>query len=516
MNETENNPGTGAPERRQLKMPLNFLNMSGFILALIGVIGLMFLFFAGVFSKDSSSYVGIGYAVLFGFTIVGIVLFVVGHIRGKQRQNRGEVSSFSEHFLLTHPLMTLFIGSVITVSITLLLGIASYKGYHVTESVEFCGQTCHSVMKPEWTTYHESSHARVKCVECHIGGGADWYVKSKLSGLRQVFAVMANSYSRPIPTPIHDLRPARETCETCHWPKKFIGYRETVKTHFLSDEDNTPYKLRMLIKIGGEETMMMKGRGIHYHMLLASKVEYIARDEKRQNIAWVRIKRSDGSVSTFNQAEKPLTEEERKTLPVRVMDCMDCHNRPAHKFPSPMDSVNQAMESGVIPLDLPYIKKEAVKAIDTNYETTEEAVVGIANTLRDFYKENYPDIFEEHNGKVEVAINGVQEVYQKTIFPEMKTKWSAYPDNIGHRDWQGCFRCHTDQLQSDKGETIFTTCDKCHLILAQGENIQSGTVDFEKGLEFRHPIREGDDENEKMNEYTDCSDCHTGGAETYE
>jgi hypothetical protein len=351
----------------------------------------------------------------------------------------------------------------------------------------------------------------VRCAECHIGSGANWFVKSKISGIRQIWAVAVGSYSRPIPTPIHDLRPARETCEQCHWRRKFTGYKELVRSYYLSDEDNTRHQLRMLVKIGGEKTAFMKGSGIHYHMMIANKVEYIPVDESRQEIAWVRVSRGDGSVTEYNNQSNLLSEEEQQNGHVRTMDCMDCHNRPAHQFPTAMHSVNEALEEGTISLALPTIKLQAVQAIDGDYSSTEEAKVRIANKLRNFYREEYPETFEKKNADLGRSIKKVQEIYARTVFPEMQAKWSAYPNNIGHRDSPGCFRCHNDEMESASGETIFTDCSRCHLILAQGESIDEVNVNLQTGLAFEHP-----EDAEDIEEYTECVECHTGGAETYE
>ncbi|MBF0280188.1 MAG: NapC/NirT family cytochrome c [SAR324 cluster bacterium] len=513
--DSKSNPGEPNPaEWRKIAPPraiYNLWSLIGFFLALIGVMGELFFFVIELFSTETPSYQGIVYVIFLIAVVFGLLLFVVGYRREKKRRQSGKPPSFSGDILARYPVLSLMISMVLVAAVTLVFGIGSHTVYEVTESNSFCGETCHSVMHPEWTTYHSSSHARVDCVECHIGSGAGWYVKSKLSGLRQIYAVSAGIFPKPIPTPIHDLRPARETCEECHWPQKFIGFKESVRSYFLSDEENTPFKIRMLMKIGGEKSTFMKGSGIHYHMLLASKIEYIARDEERQEIAWVRVKRDDGSITEYNHVDDPLDEEAKKTMQVRTMDCMDCHNRPAHNFLAPMESVNNAMEQGAIPMDVPSIKLEAVKALDTDYESTPEAMIGIANSLRTFYEENHPELIEESPDKWKQTVSAVQDLYKNTIFPEMKAKWSAYPDNIGHRDWPGCFRCHTDQLASEDDESIFTTCNKCHLILAQGQEIEEVNVNFVEGLPFLHP-----GEEDPFEEFTDCSDCHTGGAEVYE
>jgi hypothetical protein len=480
---------------------------------------LVSLFFGGLFtalelaSGRGLSYAGILYVLCTGGLVVGFVLLPLGALIERARRGRGRQSLSEFRFDLRNPehrlrAVLLLTGAALVLT---LVPLGAYQSFEATESVEFCGELCHEVMDPEWVRYHDSPHARVSCVECHIGPGAGWFVRSKLSGLRQVWAVATNSFPRPIPTPIRDLRPARETCEECHWRRQFIGYKEIDRSYYLSDEDNPVQHLRMLIKIGGEKTTFMRGSGIHYHMLIAAKVEYIATDDQMQEIAWIRVARADGSITEFNRREDPLSDTQKATLQVRTMDCMDCHNRPSHQFPVPTELVNDALAEGSISLALPSIKVQAVRALDGGYATTEEAVTGIANSMREFYRKNYPEVSEKKGYELRSSIEKLQSIYGETIFPNMKADWSAHPDNIGHRDAPGCFRCHNDEMESAEGETVFTTCNKCHLILAQGERIEQVNVNLEEGLSFIHP-----EDFDTIEEYTECHECHTGGADLYE
>jgi len=501
----------GSPTRR----PRNWWILSGWILIALGLFGGGFLLVLET-ALHAAPYLGALYILFALVIVVGLHLLAVGLIQRRRAPHADRTDLATKiRFTLdlanrTH-LYTIASIAMTGLVVLALLGFGSYKSYRATESPSFCGQLCHEVMRPEWTTYQTSSHARVACVECHIGEGADWFVKSKVDGLRQVWAVTVNSFSRPIPTPIHNLRPARETCEECHWPQKFIGYKELIRAYTLSDEKNTSHRLRMLLKIGGEQTGFMKGSGIHYHMLISSKVEYLATDERRQDIRWVRVTRSDGSVTEFNDVDNPITDAERAAAEVRTMDCMDCHNRPAHQFKAPMNSVNMAIEQGAIPRSLPYIKVQAVAALRQKYSTEDEAMVGIANDLRNYYRESYPQLIADNNDDLAQAIQAVQAIYRGSIFPNMKADWSAYPDNIGHHYSRGCFRCHNDSMQSADGERIFTTCSSCHLILAQGESIDDVNVDFRTGLAFVHP-----EDGSTIDEYVSCVDCHTGGGGVYE
>jgi hypothetical protein len=193
------------------------------------------------------------------------------------------------------------------------------------------------------------------------------------------------------------------------------------------------------------------------------------------------------------------------------MECVDCHSRPAHPFVSPVASVNSALQAGVLSPKLPHIKVESVRALDGGYETTEEAMHGIASSLTDFYEENYPEALNGDRAELDASIAALQRIYRRTIFPEMRANWTTHPDNIGHRDSQGCFRCHNDEMENEEGEPIGTECSTCHVILAQGEDVAVARADFENGRAFDHP-----EDGDPFDEFTYCTDCHTGGIELYE
>lgn len=504
--------GQPAPQPSALS---NWLSQLGLVLVVIAVLGALGLVVAGAILPSPPVYMGLLFALPMLLIVAGVILYPVGYALEKRRRARGAAGlkapqividlSLTRHRTI---LLLLLMGGIVA---TLVFVIGSFATFQTMDSNEFCGQMCHSVMNPEYTAYQHTPHARVKCVECHIGSGVEWYVHAKFTGMRRLAAIVTGSFVRPIPTPISDMRPARETCEECHWSSRFVGYKEKVLTYFTKGEDNPEHKLRLLIKIGGSDSPFMKGFGIHYHMLGANKVEYIARDRQRQEIAWVKVSRADGSVTEYANEEFPLSTEERKAASVRRMECLDCHNRPAHNFKSPVDAVDEAMAAGTIPRNLPFIKVQAAKALDGKYETTAEATQGISESLTAYYKENYPDALTKKADALKKAIVNLQGIYKTSFFPEMKVKWSAYPNNIGHRDWPGCYRCHTSKMVSADGKQVFTDCTKCHLILAQGNSVnQSAPVNFTKGQVFVHPGF-----NEKIKEYTKCIDCHTGGADLY-
>jgi len=350
----------------------------------------------------------------------------------------------------------------------------TYSAVGYMDSVTFCGLTCHRVMAPEYTAYQNSPHARVECVKCHIGPGASWFVRSKLSGVGQVFAVALNTYPRPIPAPVENLRPARETCEACHWPQKYGGDRLRVVSHFAEDEANTHTKTVLMMHIGGGDG----GPGIHgFHVAQGIVVEYAPADEKRQVIPWVRYRDASGKVTEyFAEGVKP---EDVAKLPVRVMDCVDCHNRPTHVFELPERAVDQAMAAGDISPALPAIRKTAVEILKKSYGSREEAATAIPAALHRFYQERYP----QAAGKVQQISRSAQSIlaiYSRNIFPDMNVSWGTYPNNIGHTDFPGCFRCHDDLHASPDGRKISQDCSSCHNLLAMEE--ESPKILTELGL----------------------------------
>ncbi len=393
-------------------------------------------------------------------------------------------------------------------SIAILFGtmFGSYQAYESTESVAFCGTLCHTVMKPEYLTYQYSPHARVKCVDCHVGPGADWYVKSKLSGLYQVYAVLFDKYPHPITGPITSLRPAQVTCEQCHWPEYFFDAQQKHLIHFLPDEQNTRWDIDLLVKIGGGRPGTPQTGGIHWHMNIDNRVEYIATDKQRQQIPWVRMtNRSTGKVTEYMSTATPLSAQDKAAATVWTMDCIDCHNRPSHIFHSPQESVNRALAAGTIDPSLPFIRKTAVELLTATYVSTDDALQGIARGLRSFYQKEHPEVLGKQQPAIDAAASELQVIYQRTFFPYMKARWDEYPNNIGHLMFSGCFRCHDDQHQSADGRVIGRDCTTCHTITAQGKPGSMLYASEQPSLSFVHPEDIGD-----AWQSMPCNGCHSG------
>ncbi|MFC1526398.1 NapC/NirT family cytochrome c [Candidatus Latescibacterota bacterium] len=501
-------------QKRLPESVYNWTSVVGAILAVASLSIMVLLLLIDAMVQETTLYLGLLiFTVIPVFLIVGLILIAVGMLVERGRLSRGEDSHFGGeiHVDLRNPAHRNAAAIFVAGSTVLLIGtaIGSYNAYRQTESVEFCGTLCHAVMHPEYVAYQISAHARVPCAECHIGEGADWYVKSKLSGAYQVYATLVENYPKPIPTPVHNLRPARETCQHCHWPEQFFGGRQDVNYHFMGDEENTPYPITMMVNVGGGSEKLGGVEGIHWHVAESNRVEYVARDEERLEIARVRLTDGDGNTVEWNSADDPLSPEEMAASEARTMDCIDCHNRPSHNYRSPQRTVNQALASGWIDRALPYIKREAVTAMDRNYADTPAAMAGIDSHLRSFYEEEYPGIVVEQAAAIDTAVAVVQRQYRSSIFPEMKVSWRQYPDHIGHSEFIGCFRCHGSSLETADGEGISKDCSLCHTILSQGSGPGSELI-APSGLVFEHP-EDIDGEELEVN----CTECHEGGSEIY-
>jgi len=473
----------------------NWVSLAGVVVAIGSLFSFLLLFILDSAAHLSNPYLGIlTYLVAPGFLLAGLFLTFAGAAWYRHRL-KAAAALPALQIDLSRPRDRRTLGLFVAGSLGFLFlsAVGSYKTYQFTESVQFCGQSCHTVMKPELTTYLHGPHARVQCADCHIGPGATWFVRSKLSGTYQVYATLFNKYPRPITTPIKSLRPAQETCNECHWPAEFIGNLDRTLHYFLADQTNTPFSIRLLLKVGGGDPTHGPVGGIHWHMSISNKVEYIATDPARQKLPWVRLTDPLGVVTVFRD---PAFTNDLRRYEMRTMDCMDCHNRPAHRYARPADAVNLAMELGHIDRGLAFIKSNAVSALNRPYQTEIEARDGIAT----FLAERYPN-----DPRIRQTIPFVQQIYANNYFPEMKANWSLYPDNIGHRNWPGCFRCHDGKHRAEDGKATIKAddCNACHIILAQGAGDELLKLSAQ-GQPFKHP-------EDLYDPSFTCTDCHTGG-----
>ncbi len=492
------------------KLPSSFYNPITLVGAFIAVLNfglILFLIVLDALASENNPYLGIiTFIILPSFLVFGLLLIAYGIYRENKKIQSGEKKRILPTIDFNNPKHRLgfTIFSVGTVLLLLFTTFGSFKAYEYTETDEFCGTVCHKVMEPEYTAYKSSPHARVGCVQCHIGSGAGWFVKSKLSGSYQVYSVLFNKYPTPIPTPIENLRPAQETCEQCHWPKNFFGEKRVVHTYYHSNEENNKWSVNLLLKVGGGVAESGATTGIHWHMNIANEITYVTSDKARQVIPWVKSRSKNGNKEVIYRSidSVKLSDEDLKKYETRKMDCMDCHNRPAHVYNPPAKSVNNVMSLGWIDPSLPFIKSIAVEVLEKSYTNLEIAKDSIKFYIEQFYNNNYPSEANEKKDAIEKSISEIQKIYSQNYFPEMNVSWRHYPNNIGHMYFAGCFRCHDGKHVSDAGKVLTKDCNACHTILAQ--EFSNKEIEFSlKGLEYKHPVDIGDSWKNIL-----CSDCH--------
>lgn len=481
----------------------NYISMVGAAVALACLASILLLFLIEVTGRRDSPYIGIfAWVIIPSILVCSLIAIGIGFVRERRRQ-RVSVDGAATYpsIDLNDPrrrkFFLIFLG--ITFLFVSVSAFGSYQAYEHTESVSFCGQTCHTVMKPEFVAFQNSPHASLSCVDCHVGEGARWYVKSKLNGVHQLYSVTFNTFDRPIKTPVANMRPANDTCAHCHWTQKYLGTKLKAFDRYAYDQNNTRRQIRMLINVGGGDPETGPVSGIHWHMNLANEITFISTDEQRQIIPWVQAKDSNGKVTVYVAGNSQLSSDQVQSASKRRMDCIDCHNRPAHIYNPPDAALDKAFAANRLDISLPYLKRQAVEALSKPYTTDDEAVKTIASSLGDFYRTNYSQLYSDKRASVDGAIAEVQRIYQRNFFPEMKTDWKAHPNNIGHLQSSGCFRCHDGEHKSSDGKVIRNDCNICHTVLYDSARPAEQNP---RGGPFKHPVDLGALESRK------CETCH--------
>jgi nitrate/TMAO reductase-like tetraheme cytochrome c subunit len=427
--------------------------------------GVLFLalFLLEILGLVTNPYIGLAvYVAVPAVFVMGLLLIPLGTWRARRRHlttAQAEAAWPVLNFADPHQRTVFLAILALTVVNLLIVSMAAYGGLHYMESSEFCGQVCHTTMEPQYSAYQAWPHARVACAECHVGPGAGALVESKLAGARQLFHVASGNVPKPVPTPAQSLRPARETCEQCHWPEKFHGDKTRIIREYANDEANTETATTLQLHVGGGSRALGVGTGIHWHMNLDNQIEYIATDAGRTTIPYVRFTNREGQVREY--VAPGTTPADLSAGTRRQMDCMDCHNRPAHTFhPTPERAVDAAIAQGRLPRALPFARREAVAAVSGDYPDRAAALAAIAQRLEDFYR--------ERGGAdarlVQRAVAASQEAWSRNVFPAMNVTWGTYQNYLGHVDAPGCFRCHDDEHKAADGSVIRQDCELCHML----------------------------------------------------
>ncbi len=476
-------------------MPKRFrLFLHGLATNWVGTIGvvlttsafLLFLFMEALqlLGIVTNAYVGlVSYMVLPALFILGLVLIPIGWRLYCRTSGRPTRELLSERFTPEMVAPTRIYGSslfgliaLLTLTNLLFLGAGGARMLHFMDQPKFCGTACHKVMHPEWESYQRSPHARVRCVDCHVGEGTQALIDAKLNGLWQIISATLHLYEKPIPTPVRNLRPARETCEHCHWPEKFYGERMKVFTHHALDEASTPRYTTLALRVGsgaGDE------RGtIHWHIAPQNEVRYQPATEDRSEMAWVEMRTAGGEVRRFTHRPRldasavaggPGAENDAPTghaLAPRTVDCIDCHNRATHIYEDPEAAIDERMAAGRLDRAVPYLKRAALGALLGSYASKEAGLLGIRKEIQETYARELRREAAGRQVELDQAVATLQEIYQRNIHPRMRVFWNVYPDHRGHRAGGGCFRCHNAEMVDSQGEAVAHDCALCHSILA--------------------------------------------------
>ena len=454
----------------------SLISLAGVVLTTISAVLFLSLFGIEEFGNvQHGAYTGIlAFIIIPSVFVTGLVLIPLGvallRRADRKRLAKGEPEPRAPviDFNLPRTRLIVAVVAVLTIVNVVIIATGTYKGVETMESTEFCGGACHSVMSPELTTYDRSAHSRVRCTQCHIGPGAGWFVKSKLSGSWQLISVALDLYPRPIPTPVENLRPARETCEQCHLPGRFIDDKLKVITRHAEDEANTPKKTVLMLKVGGSREGV--ARGIHWHVDSATTVRYRG-DKKRKYVSEIELNLPDGGTRAYKNEAGPPTDGGVVVMNEewRTMDCVDCHNRPTHVYQRPIDELDLALSSGELDLSLPFIRREGLRVIQGPFASWDVAQAGIKKELQDFYAKNNPDLMKDDPKKVDLAADALFALYKRNVFPTMNITWGTYPSFRDHFDDSGCFRCHVSDMKTADGKKVSQKCDLCHTTLAEEE-----------------------------------------------
>lgn len=475
-------PGTAG---RLFNYANNLTSLIGIVLTTVSAVSIIVFILSDLSGGLPNPYIGIfAFMILPAVFVLGLILIPIGMWRRRRKLIAAglTVEERTRYPRLDFNDPNLRRAGVVILGLTVLnaviFAVSSYLAVEHMETVEFCGTACH-LMEPEFTAYQASPHSRVACVECHIGPGASWFVRSKLDGVRQVWKTALDTYDRPIGTPIHDLRPARETCEQCHWPAKHHGDKVKVFARFETDEANSPSYTAMVLKTGGGRLDLGRAGGIHWwHIYSDNRIRYVSETDDRETMVWVELTTPDGETRVYTRGDDAPPAEEVE-MRARVMDCIDCHNRPTHLFEVPSVALDEELTARAELVGLPYFKRQALEAIEGDYETHDAGVDAVRAHILEFYRSEYPEVWRNRQSAVETGAEVAAGVYARSVFPEMDTNWETHPNHIGHEQSPGCWRCHDGDMATADGEHVISLdCENCHVFLVEGSPTPPGPGDL--------------------------------------
>ncbi len=460
--------------------------------------------------EDSSPYQGLLTFMLFpSVMMAGLSIVAIGLIFQRRRAKKQSLKNLPIGPPLDwhNPRHRVAFSASVFFSILFVFGsiIGATRAYHYTESTKFCGALCHEPMDPQAVAHANSPHANVPCVECHVGHEIKSYAEAKISGMRQVYQIATNSYHRPIRLPSEGSQKLAKNCLNCHWPSMLQESQMSNRTRFGYDAPNTERHIKMLLRNGGTR-IPGEDPAIHWHAGLEGRIEYWFADEFAQEIARVAVRQESGSVTIYNRQleNKPVYKDSTVDgMTVQKMNCLTCHNRPAHNFKTPDELIDRALLRQDISSTLPFIKRVAIQAMIRDQKTKSAALSAIENDVLTFYQTNFPKVSTDRSSEIADSIKAIQNAYAESNFPSMSVTGSTYPNNIGHRAFPGCFRCHDGNLVDKAQNKIEDRCDLCHVFFEESR-LDASLKEIPANASSLHPFQSHD--HDKIA----CWSCHTG------
>ncbi len=453
------------PRRQPILVLLasHWISMLGTALVTLAGFSWLFLLPTNLRGRVENPYIGLLlFIVIPAIFFVGLALIPVGLFLAK-RHVAAAIETLPDRQSAIRRAAVFFV--IMTVANVIIGSQLSYRAVEHMDTAQFCGQSCH-VMTPEFKAHQVPPHQAVGCAECHIAPGAEGWLHAKMAGTNQLFAVMFNTYPRPIESAMENdkLVSSTETCEHCHARERVVGSRLRVITKYKDDEANTRNETVLMMMVGGGAS-----GGIHgAHLGPGVRMRYAAADKKRQTIPWVEYENSTTGVKRTYLAGDAKADAVAN-MPTFEMQCVDCHNRAAHSFEMPEHGVDAALASGKIAAGLPFVKKTAVELLKADYQSDADAAQKIPAALAKFYSEKYPDVAAKRGADIQAAGQEIAAIYGRNVFPDLKVGWGTYPNNLGHADYPGCFRCHDESHATADKKTLTQDCSACHQSLAVEE-----------------------------------------------
>ena len=425
----------------------NPVSIGGAAITTISVIAFFSYLALEQFGLVTSPYAGLfGFVVVPACFILGLLVIPVGIWIEGRRRRRGEAAwTWPSINLADRRTRTVLAGiAALTLVNLAIVSVAGVGVAHYSESNEFCGNVCHTPMEPEVTAHPLGAHSEIDCVQCHVAPGVSGAVTAKMNGTRQLLGVLTGHYSRPIPSPRDRMPVPAETCNGCHRP---VSPDRTVQRVFREHKDN---------EASSEITTTLlryTGRN-HWHARPGVVVEYVATEDDLKTIPYVKVT-ENGKVTEYFADGVTAAPAGR---PVVRMDCVDCHNRPAHTLAqTPAQAVDAAIVRGdVDPSKVPFLRSEMVDALAAEYPAGTDVKAAVLARLTEKFGTS---------PAARQAVETAGRIYGQNVFPRMNITWGTYTNNLFHVDDTGCFRCHTDEHKTKDAEpkAIRQDCDLCHL-----------------------------------------------------